>query len=96
MVHGVGAETPTQLLIFLSAAGAGGKAAGVFVLVCFLVGLLASNTLVAAAGTLGFLRAGRNTKIYVAISAITALFSLVIGSILLFGSAAVLPTLFGG
>ena len=28
MIHGVGAETPTQVVIFLTAAGAGGKAAG--------------------------------------------------------------------
>src|SRR4051794_30752195 len=28
MVHGIGAETPTQLLIFLTAAGAGGKVVG--------------------------------------------------------------------
>jgi len=96
MVHGIGAETPTQVLIFLTAAGAGGKPLGVFILVCFLAGLIASNTLVAVAGTLGFLSAERNTTVYVAVSAVTALFSLVIGSILLFGSATMLPSLFGG
>src|SRR5687768_1102314 len=46
MIHGVGAETPTQVLIFLAAAGAGGAAVGVLVLIAFLVGLLASNSLV--------------------------------------------------
>jgi hypothetical protein len=96
MVHGIGAETPTQVLIFLTAAGAGGKPLGVFILVCFLAGLIASNTLVAVAGTLGFLSAERNTTVYVAVSAVTALFSLVIGSILLFGSATMLPSLLGG
>ncbi len=37
MLHGVGAETPTQVLIFLTAAGAGGVRAGVVVLGVFLL-----------------------------------------------------------
>ena len=47
MIHGIGAETPTQVLIFLAAAGAGGKAVGLTLLGCFLVGLLGSNTRIA-------------------------------------------------
>jgi high-affinity nickel-transport protein len=96
MIHGVGAETPTQVLIFLTAAGAGGKGAGLLVLMCFLVGLLASNCLIALAGTFGFLGAGRNFALYVAVSVVTALFSAVIGIIFLFGASAALPALIGG
>ena len=33
MLHGIGAETPTQVVIFLTAAGAGGELAGVLILV---------------------------------------------------------------
>jgi hypothetical protein len=58
--------------------------------------LLASNSVVACAGTFGFLGATRNFKLYVAISCVTALFSLVIGTIFLFGSAALLPAMLGG
>ena len=79
MIHGVGAETPTQVLIFATAAGAGGKAAGVLVLVCFLVGLLASNTLVSVASTFGFVNATRNWKLYATLSVVTGAFSIVIG-----------------
>jgi high-affinity nickel-transport protein len=96
MIHGLGAETPTQVLIFLTAAGAGGKGAGLLVLMCFLVGLLASNCLIALAGTFGFLGAGRNFALYVAVSVVTALFSAVIGIIFLFGASAALPALIGG
>jgi high-affinity nickel-transport protein len=96
MIHGVGAETPTQVLIFLTAAGAGGKAAGLLLLVCFLVGLLASNSLVALAGAVGFLGATRNFRLYVAVSLVTAVFSLVIGTVFLFGSSSVLPAMLGG
>ncbi len=96
MIHGVGAETPTQVLIFVTAAGAGGKGAGMLLLVAFLVGLLSSNSLIAVAGTFGFLGAARNFRLYVAVSAVTAAFSLVIGGMFLFGSSAVLPSILGG
>jgi high-affinity nickel-transport protein len=96
MIHGVGAETPTQVLLFLAAAGAGGKAEGLLLLACFLVGLLASNSLIAAAGTFGFLGASRNWPLYVGVSLVTAAFSLVIGAVFLFGHATVLPAFFGG
>ena len=96
MIHGIGAETPTQILIFLTAAGAGGKGAGLLLLVSFLVGLLMSNTLIALAGTFGFLGATRNFGLYVVVSIVTATFSLLIGMLFLFGSASMLPAIFGG
>ena len=96
MIHGIGAETPTQVLIFVTAAGAGGKGTGFLLLLAFLVGLLSSNSAVACAGVFGFLGAARNFRLYVAVSCITALFSLVIGTIFLFGGAALLPAMLGG
>jgi cytochrome c biogenesis protein CcdA len=96
MIHGIGAETPTQVLIFVAAAGAGGRVAGVIVLLCFLVGLLASNTAISAAATLGFVNAAENWKIYVGVSVVTGGFSLAIGTIFLAGGASRLPALFGG
>ena len=96
MLHGIGAETPTQVLIFLAAAGAGGKLAGVALLVCFIVGLLASNTVVALAGTLWSFGTRRNFALYATVSAVTALGSLIIGSLFLLGHGASLPALFGG
>ena len=96
MIHGVGAETPTQVLLFLAAAGAGGKAEGALLLGCFIAGLLASNTLIALAATFGFLGAARNWAVYAAVSGVTAAFSLVVGSIFLFGHSTVLPAFFGG
>ncbi len=45
VVHGLGAETPTQLLLFLLAANLGGTAAGLLGLVMFIAGLLVMNTL---------------------------------------------------
>jgi ABC-type nickel/cobalt efflux system permease component RcnA len=93
MLHGVGAETPTQVLIFITVAGVGGAAAGVLVLVSFLAGLLASNTAMAVASTYGFSHAGRSKKLYVGLAAVTAVFSLVLGSLYLLGHGDVLPHL---
>ena len=45
VVHGLGAETPTQLLLFLLAANLGGTWAGLLGLAMFIVGLLLMNTL---------------------------------------------------
>jgi high-affinity nickel-transport protein len=48
VIHGLGAETPTQLLLFLLAANLGGTWAGLLGLGMFIIGLLAMNTLMCA------------------------------------------------
>ena len=96
MIHGIGAETPTQVVIFLTAAGAGGKTAGIVILAVFLIGLLASNTLITMGSAFGFVTASKNWTLYVTIAVLTATFSLVIGVLFLFGRGSVLPALFGG
>jgi high-affinity nickel-transport protein len=48
VIHGLGAETPTQILLFLMAANLGGTAAGLLGLLMFIVGLLTMNTLMCA------------------------------------------------
>jgi len=45
VIHGLGAETPTQLLLFLVAANLGGTGAGLVGLLMFIIGLLVMNTL---------------------------------------------------
>ena len=42
-LHGIGAETPTQVIVFLAAATAGSVGAGLAVLVAFVVGLVVAN-----------------------------------------------------
>jgi high-affinity nickel-transport protein len=96
MLHGVGAETPTQVVIFLTAAGAAGTATGMVTLVAFLAGLLTSNTVIAVTASFGFLRASRSFTVYAAVAVVTGAFSLVLGFLLLFGADSVLPSLFVG
>jgi hypothetical protein len=96
MIHGVGAETPTQVLIFLAAAGAGGPGIGVVVLVAFIVGLLASNSLITLGSAYGFLSATRNFAVYAAVGVTVATFSLVLGVLFVLGQESRLPAFFGG
>lgn len=90
MLHGVGAETPTQILVFVAAASVGGALAGEVLLIAFTIGLVASNTAIAIAATVGLLEAGRHPRLYVGVSIITAAFSLGLGTLYLL-SIEVLP-----
>jgi high-affinity nickel-transport protein len=96
MLHGVGAETPTQVLILATAANAGGSAAGIGVLACFIVGLLCANTLVAIAAAYGYVGASANRWLMISLSVLTASFSLVVGTLLVTGHGTTLPALLGG
>ena len=95
-LHGIGAETPTQVLIFLTAAGAGGPVGGVLVLVMFLLGLGVSNSLITFGSAFGFLAASRRFAVYVSLGVITSVVSLGIGTLLLIGRDSELPLLLGG
>jgi hypothetical protein len=95
MLHGFGAETPTQVVLFIAAAGAGGALAGELVLAVFTLGLLASNTAIALAAAAGFLRAGRHGVLYVLVGAVVATFSLMLGALYLLGIDAFVPILAG-
>ncbi|MGH2692043.1 MAG: hypothetical protein ACRDHM_06025 [Actinomycetota bacterium] len=96
MIHGVGAETPTQVLIFIAAAGAGGTAVGIAVLLAFILGLVLANSLITVGSAIGFLSASRNFAVYAAVGVLTATFSLVLGTIFLLGKESVLPGFFTG
>ncbi len=96
MIHGVGAETPTQLLVFLLAVGTGGQLVGEVVLGAFLLGLLTSNSLITIGSAFGYMKASKNWTLYVSVALLTATFSLVIGTLFVFGKGTLLPALFGG
>ena len=95
-LHGIGAETPTQVVLFVTAAGVAGRGGGVLLLVAFLAGLLVSNTAVAVASTYGFLHAERSRRVYVAVAVLTGAAGLVLGTLFLLGQDSVLPAFFAG
>ena len=91
MIHGIGFETPTQALVFVTAAGAGSRAAGLLVLACFLLGLLAANTVVATASTFGLTGARSRARLYTVVSLVAAAASLALGLLYVFGKGDVMP-----
>ena len=95
VIHGLGAETPSQLLIFLLAANLGGLAHGFLGLAMFLTGLLLMNTLMTASAVGIFSMSATRQRLMRVATALTATYSLVVGTIFLFGSAAILPPLGG-
>ena len=95
VIHGLGAETPTQLMLFFVAANLGGTAAGLLGLLMFIVGLLAMNTLMCASAAGLFSSAWAGPRATRALTLLTSTYSIVVGTIFLFGAADKLPSLTG-
>lgn len=95
VIHGLGAETPTQILLFLMAANLGGTAAGLLGLLMFILGLVIMNTLMCASAAGLFSVALARPNALRAVTLLTSAYSIIVGAIFLWGSAAKLPTLTG-
>lgn len=93
MIHGVGAETGTQVLVITTAVGADSQVTGIIALVGFLFGLLISNSLITVISTIGFISSSRRQWIYAGAGLVAAVFSLIVGLVFLFDAADVLPNL---
>jgi hypothetical protein len=95
VIHGLGAETPSQLLLFLLAANLGGIGRGFLGLAMFLAGLLVMNTLMTASAAGIFGASALKPRVLRFAVGLTAAYSLVVGAIFLCGSAGLLPPLGG-
>ncbi len=93
MIHGIGAETGSQVLIIAAIGGAAGEGLGIPMLVAFVVGLLVSNTLVVVVTATGFIASQLRQRIYLVVGVVAGTFSLVIGLVFLFEFDALLPEL---
>src|SRR5260370_33969218 len=91
--HGLGAETPSQLTIFLLAANLGGIGKGFVGLTMFIAGLLVMNTVMTASavGLFGFSSA--LPRFQFVVTALTAIYRLAACGFLPFRSARSLPPL---
>jgi high-affinity nickel-transport protein len=100
MIHGIGAETGTQVLLIAAIGGASSQGLGIPMLVAFIVGLLLSNSIVVFITATGFIASRFRERLYVVIGVVAGTFSLVIGAIFLLGLESKLPSieawLFGG
>jgi len=100
MIHGVGAETGTQVLLIAAIGGAQSQGLGIPMMVAFIIGLLISNSIVVLITATGFIASRVRERLYVVIGVLAGTFSLVIGVVFLFGLEGQLPSLeawlFGG
>lgn len=93
LIHGIGAETGTQVLVIATAVGASSQGTGVAALGAFVLGLLISNTIVTIISTAGFVSSQRRQNLYVAAGVVAAIFSLVVGTFFLLRQGGILPDL---
>jgi high-affinity nickel-transport protein len=93
MIHGIGAETGTQVLLIAAVGGAASAGLGVPMLFAFVIGLLISNFAIVAISSVGFVASQTRERVYVLVGAIAGVFSLAIGSVFLLGQDVVLPDL---
>ncbi len=95
VIHGLGAETPTQILLFLMAANLGRTGAGLLGLLMFILGLLVMNTLMCASAAGLFSATLSHPNALRALTLATSVYSIIVGAIFLVGSAGKLPSLTG-
>lgn len=100
LIHGIGAETGTQVLLIAAIGGASSQGLGFPMMVAFIVGLLISNSIVVFITATSFIASRFRERLYVVIGVIAGTFSIVIGAIFLLGLETKLPSLeawlFGG
>jgi high-affinity nickel permease len=93
VIHGIGAETPSQIMIFLLAANLGGIGEGVLGIAMFVVGMLVMNTLMCAAAA-GLFRFSRHEpRAFRWVAGLSAAYSILLGMFFLAGSPAVASVL---
>jgi len=93
VLHGIGAETTSQLALFFLTANLGETSHGLLGLTAFAVGLVSMNAIMTA--TLGgaFTAGGHHPRFYYLIAWTGAAYSCIIGLIFLFGVSGKLPAL---
>jgi high-affinity nickel-transport protein len=93
MIHGVGAETGTQVLLIAAIGSASSAGLGVPMMFAFIAGLLISNTAIVILSATGFVASQARTQIYVVVGALAGIFSLLVGTLFLFQAEGSLPAL---
>jgi high-affinity nickel permease len=93
MIHGIGAETGTQVLLIGAIGGASSQGLGIAMLLAFLSGLVISNTMVAVCGATGFITSARMKPVYLLAGLFAGIFSLSVGTFFALGEGDRLPDL---
>ncbi len=95
MIHGVGAETGTQVLIIAAVGGAAQVGLGIPMMIAFIAGLVITNTAIVVVSATGFVASQLRERLYVALGLVAGVFSVVVGLLFLIGAEGSLPALDG-
>jgi hypothetical protein len=93
MIHGVGAETGSQVLIIAAVGGAASVGLGIPMMAAFIVGLLISNSVIVFLSATGFVASQLRSRIYLVVGVLAGVFSLVVGILFLLEAESALPDL---
>lgn len=93
MIHGIGAETGTQVLLIAAVGGAASAGLGIPMMLAFILGLLITNTMIVFITATGFVASQLRQKLYLAVGVVAGVFSLVIGFVFVFQAEGMLPDL---
>jgi high-affinity nickel-transport protein len=93
MIHGIGAETGSQVLIIAAVGGAASQGMGTGMMFAFVLGLLISNTVIAVLTSTGFISSSRAKTFYVTVGCLAGVFSLFVGAFFALGLSDQLPDL---
>jgi high-affinity nickel permease len=96
LLHGTGAATPTQLVLFATAAAAGSLGLAAVVLGAFVVGLTLADLGIAGVWVSGLVGARRSPRFQLSLGGLTAVASLGLGLLILGGQGDLLPALGDG
>jgi cytochrome c biogenesis protein CcdA len=93
MIHGIGAETGTQVLLIAAIGGATEAGLGIPMMLAFIAGLLITNTLIVLVSASGFMASHARRQAYVVVGVLAGTFSLLVGGAFLLGLEDLLPAL---
>jgi high-affinity nickel permease len=93
MIHGIGAETGTQVIFIGAIGGAAGLGLGLPMMFAFIAGLLVSNSAIVLLTATGFVASQMRQRIYVGVGVVAGVFSIVVGTLFLVQAEGILPDL---
>jgi high-affinity nickel permease len=93
LLHGTGASTPTQVVLFATTAAAGSTGDAALVLAAFVVGLIVTDLGIAAAWVSGLIGTRRAPSVQMGLGVVTGVASLTLGALILTGYSDLVPPL---
>jgi high-affinity nickel-transport protein len=91
LLHGTGASTPTQVVLFASAGASGSATSAALILGAFVAGLVVTDLAIAGAWVSGLLGSRRAPRVQLTLGLVTGLASLVLGALILTGYSDLVP-----